>query len=270
MTPRLFFNILSVEARVRMSYRADFWINAVVGVLAEMGIAYFICTALFLGSGDAVHGGYSRDEMLLYYVAVILIGRIVRSTEFEGVVSTDIYEGGLNRYLVFPATYFPFKFAQHLGALIPLFLQMVVFGGAVALLFDLPPGVQPGWGTVAMTLVSLFFAGLLYFLMVYPIHAIAFWADNVWSLQVAHRLVSMFLGGAMLPLTLFPNWAQDVLLYLPFRYFYGWPTETLLGRMSFGDWAAGLGGAAVWCVVFGLIGRAVFRRGLLQYSGIGI
>ena len=90
-------------------------------------------------------------------------------------------------------------------------------------------------GAIAMSLVSILMGNLLYFLMGYPIHAVAFWADNVWSLDVARRVIAMLLGGGMLPLTLFWPWAQDVLAYLPFRYCYAVPAETLLGRVEFGD-----------------------------------
>ena len=44
--------------------------------------------------------------------------------------------------------------------------------------------------------------------------AVAFWADNVWSLMVTQRFVSALLGGAMLPLAVFPESAQaDNALY---------------------------------------------------------
>jgi ABC-type uncharacterized transport system permease subunit len=68
---RLFWSIAGVEARKRMSYRVDFWLNSVAGFVTELGVAWFIVLAMFTG-GERL-GGFSRDGMLLYYVAIILI-----------------------------------------------------------------------------------------------------------------------------------------------------------------------------------------------------
>ena len=48
------------------------------------------------------------------------------------------------------------------------------------------------------------------------------------------------------------------------------PAEVLMRRMDVSEWALALGGALAWCVLFALVSRWIYRRGLLQYSGIGI
>ena len=74
----------------------------------------------------------------------------------------------------------------------------------------------------------------------------------------------------MLPLSVFPLWGRELLTWLPFRYLYDFPVNVVLGRVSIGEWALGLGLALAWTSVIGLVGRAVWQRGELQYSGIGI
>ena len=109
ITPRLFLQIASMEARRRMSYRVDFWLSALVGFAAQFGVVYFLWQAMFEESGSTVMGGYTFDSMIFYYVVIFLFGKIVRGVEFDNHISQDIYEGGLNRYLVFPTSYFAFK-----------------------------------------------------------------------------------------------------------------------------------------------------------------
>jgi len=253
-----------------MSYRADFWINSTFGVLIELGLAYFVCLAIYAGAPSENPGGFARDAMVFYFVIALLTGRLVRGEEFEGTVSADIYEGGLNRYLLFPVGYFVFKFAQRLGQLTPVAVQVLVFAALVPLILDIPPENAPTVTSSLMFLATLAVGNLLYFLMGFPIQCIAFWADNVWSLEVARRMVAMFLGGGMFPLALFPGWAEGALAYLPFRYFYAVPAEVLMRRMDASEWALALVGALAWCVLFAGISRWIYRRGLLQYSGIGI
>src|SRR6185295_2466730 len=122
---RLFWNIAGIEARKRMSYRADFWLNSLVAFVTELGVAYFIVAAMFSGADRL--GGYSRNGMLLYYVAIILVARVVRSTDLEWAIADDIYQGALSRYLLYPVSYGVLKYAAQIGALLPAFIQVVLF-----------------------------------------------------------------------------------------------------------------------------------------------
>ncbi len=270
MTPRLFLHIANLEARKTMSYRADFWINVVVSFFAQLGIVYFLWQAIFSESGSERIGGYDFDSMLLYYILVILLGKIVRGREHMGELSQDIYDGGLSRYLVYPAGYFRFKYAQHLGGLLPGAVQLLFFGLLAPLAIDLPPGESIRITNVLMATAALGVGNILFFLLNLPQQAVAFWADNVWSLAVLMRFLAALLGGMLLPLSLFPEWAVAVLNYLPFRYLYDFPVNLLLGRITPAGWITGMAVSLAWCGLLALAARVVWRRGELSYSGVGI
>jgi ABC-2 type transport system permease protein len=269
MTPKVFLHVLSVELRTQLSYRADFWINAFVGFLAEFGVTWFLWAAVFLESGKTVIGGYTFEGMVLYFLAVVLLGKLVSGREFEGAVSTDIYEGTLNRYLVFPASYTAFKYAQRIGHLGVAFAQFVLFGIAAYLVLDLPrAGATPA--SVLMATVATIGANLLYFLVDNLIQYVAFWADNVWSLDVAKRWLVMILGGQMAPLSVFPDEVRWILELLPFRFFCEFPARVFLGEIGFLAWAQGLALMGAWALVAWVMGKLLWHRGQLQYTGVGI
>lgn len=270
MTLRLFLHIVSLEMRKQMSYRADFWIRALLGFLAELGVYVFLAHALFAGSGQATIRGYDQPHLLVYFVAVMLLGKLVRGSDFLDTAATDIYEGGLTRYLLFPRPYAPFKYAQALGTRAPMALQSLVFGLGVLLFLPAGGGFEPTLLTCLASMVSVLVASLLYFLMVLQLDMVAFWQDNVWSLRVMFTNVSRLLGGAMLPLAMFPEWGQDLLWFLPFRHFYAVPARVFLGEVGPGEWALDLGMALTWCALSLLVARAIWRRGCLEYSGVGI
>jgi len=265
---RLFWSMVGVEVRKRMSYRVDFWINSVVGFVTELGVAWFIVLAMF-GGADRI-GGFSRDGMLLYYVAIILIARLVRSTDLEWAIADDIYQGALSRYLLYPVTYGVLKYATQIGALLPAIVQVTLFGAWIPFVLGVPEGVRLTPATVAMCAGAIAVANALHFLSTYPIQLVAFWADNCWSLLVAHRLVAMVFGGLMLPLALFPSWAQSILSALPFKYMFAFPVDVLLGRVPARDYAIGMAVALAWCGAGAAISAAIWRRGTLQYTGVGV
>jgi ABC-2 type transport system permease protein len=260
--------MVGIEARKRMSYRADFWVNSLVGFATELGVAYFIVLAMFAGS-DRV-GGFSRDGMLLYYVAAILFARVVRSTDMEWAVADDIYQGALSRYLLYPVSYGLLKYATQIGALVPLFVQIFLFGAWAPFVLGIPEGMNVTPFTALMCAGALVLANALHFMVTYPIQLVAFWAENCWSLMVAHRILAFLLGGLMIPLALFPSWAQPALSALPFKYMFAFPVDALLGRLTPAEYATGVGVALAWCGVSAAISAAVWRRGTLQYTGVGM
>lgn len=270
MTARLFAHVLSLQARKLMSYRTNFWLGAFVAFFVELAVAYFLWYAIFRETGAVEVGGFSLRAIVVYYIAAILLGKLVRGDERDLGLSTDIYEGALTRYLLYPTSYFGFKYAEHLGSLLPALIQLVLFG-AVALMFvEMPPDVHVTGGSVAMALGAVAVANLLHFLLLYPLQAVAFWADNVWALTVMFRFASQMLGGLLLPLTLFPAWSQPALDALPFKYLFFFPATTLLGKVSVEEWAAGMAISLGWCGALALLSRVVWRRGRLVYTGVGI
>jgi ABC-2 type transport system permease protein len=265
---RLFWRIAGIEARKRMAYRTDFWLNSLVAFVTELGVAYFIVVAMF-GASQRL-GDYSRNGMLLYYVAVILVARLARSTDLEWAISDDIYQGALNRYLLYPVSYGVMKYATQLGALVPAIVQVILFSAWVPFVLGVPEGIHLTPALAAMAAAAVVVANLLHFLSVYPIQLVAFWADNCWSLLVAHRLVAMVFGGLLLPLALFPAWSQPLLDALPFKYMFAFPVDVLLGRVTPAGYATGMAIALGWCGGGAALSALVWRRGTLQYTGVGI
>ncbi|MHC4958503.1 MAG: ABC transporter permease [Planctomycetota bacterium] len=267
---QLFLGVSSLEARTSMSYRVDFWLQTVAEFAVQFAVVWFLWRAMFSESGATEIGGYSFHSMVVYYLAVILLGKLVRGRQFDGSVSEDIYMGGLNRYLLYPVDYLPFKYAQHLGLMLPALVQFMLFGVVVALLIEIPEGMRPTPGSAIMALGAVAVGNLLYFVMSFPIQCVAFWAENVWSLEVAKRFLVTLLGGYMLPLEVFPRLMQDILWWLPFRLFFHFPARVLMGQVPVGEWLAGLALGAAWTAVFGWAAWRVWRRGQLTYTGVGI
>ncbi len=270
MSPRLFFVLATVEARKRMSYRTDFWITVVVTFAVEVGIALALWTAIFEQSGQTTIGGLSRDGMVLYYVVAILLGKLIKGENRESTLAEDIYSGGLTRYLMFPMSYFAAKFAERLGGMVPALVQLIALGGISALTIDLSAAGEITAGSIARTVLAVALGHILAFLLSALLESLAFWADNVWSLEVLLRFLGFLLGGQMLPLHLFPPPMQPLLDWLPFRFFYYFPTTTLTNGLDTAAYLSGMGVAVGWCGLLALATRAAWRRGSLVYTGVGI
>lgn len=271
MSLRLFRRLVLLEASKLMSYRGDFWITAVANLLATIVVHWFLWKAVFETTGAETLGDYTFPALMTYLIGVNLIGRVVRGADLQMGIASEIYDGGLSRYLLYPTRYLPFKYAQHLGAIFPEVLQMFLFAGILVALFGLPADSGVTLISIALTLPTLIVANLLYFLLSTPIQFTSFWADNVWSLGVLLRFTSLLLGGAMLPLTMFPEETREFLRYLPFVACYEFPVRVAMGKVStMAEYAQGLSIGLAWCGVIGLACLPVWRRGQLGYTGVGI
>ncbi len=270
MTARLFLQVVSLETRKLMSYRTAFWLEASVAFLAQLGVAYFLWRAVYEATGRPIIGGYTEAEMLLYYILAILLGKVIRGQERASSLAQDVYEGSLSRYLVYPGDYLAFKYAEHLGTMTPAVLQLLLFGFASLPFLEAPAAAGIGAGSLARGIFAVALGNLLNFLLLYPIQGIAFWAENVWSLSVLMRLTASLLGGAMMPLALFPAGARALLEWSPFPYLYDFPVNVLLGRIPPDQWLRGVAIGVAWCGLLHAVGRWVWRRGGLSYTGVGM
>ncbi len=206
--------------------------------------------------------------MMLYYLLVPIVGRAVRGAIMEG-VAQEIYDGTLNRYLIYPVSYFAYKFSIQCAHMVVFTVQGMVAVCIYLALFGFSE-FQVTPFHFLMAVVGTLLANLLHFAVVCCIELTAFWADNVWSLSVIVRFITGLLGGGMLPLALFPDWLEPVLVKLPFYYFMSFPVRCLQGRIAPFQWLADIALLIVWIVLFTLLFRRIWNAGKYKYTGVGI
>ena len=269
MNPRTFVQAVSLETRTQLSYRADFWTNFLLGVITFVVANYVLWRAVFLSRGSDRIGGYTLPDMVLYVLLTACVMR-VSFGPMRGDISQEIYTGGINKYLVYPVSFHAFKYAGHLAYSLVSLAQM---GLALALalpLVGLEPFARVSPHMAFIGVVASLLAGYLYFVFNALMEMVSFWAENVWSLSVLLRFATLFLGGGLAPLALFPEWAQDAVRYTPFPYVLSFPVRCLQGLATESEvvfsFAVMAGWIAVGCALFAFM----FRRGLRTYSGVGI
>lgn len=269
MIPRWVWPVISIETRKNLAYRVDFWVSFLGSVLAHLAVAYFLWKAVFNYRGITALGGYSFSALMLYYLLVPTIDRMVRGQEM-GFFSVDIYEGSLSRYLIYPLSFYGYKYVSQLSYVIMAMLQLSLALAVFLVWFGMPDDLQIHARHVALGITAAVLANYLYYAFATALEQAAFWADNVWSLLVMLRFSISLLGGGMVPLAMFPDWARVIVWKLPFAYMLSFPIQTVLGRVSLHEWFFGMVMMAAWSVFFTLVSKAIWRRGIVQYSGVGI
>lgn len=263
-------DVFSLELRKKLSYRVDFWMEFLGPIVSQMMIAYFLWKGIFDARGGAPMGGYSFGGMMAYYLLGALVERIVSGPSWLVNIGVDIYEGALSRYLIYPVSFLGYKLTILLANAVFGALQLLLGILAYWLTFGFPPEMSLTVGGVAGGILFSLVSGVLFFMFVGTLNLFAFWAENVWSLEVLWRFVVSILGGGYLPLTLYPEWAQRLMQYLPFQAFVSTPIRILMGTADAAEISRVCLVTAVWACVASALYAFVWRRGLRGYSGVGM
>jgi ABC-2 type transport system permease protein len=264
----LYKAVYSLELRRLMAYRTDFWVKFLGVLLANLAAAYFLWTAVFAARGEATLGGFTLSGMVLYYMLVPLIEGISRSHN-QGFLSWEVYDGSLTRYLVYPVSYFPYQYTVAIASSTIAVIQLLLVLGIYVIFRDFPPDLAVTPASLALGLVTALAASILNFVMISVVEMAAFWADNVWSLSVMLLFAVRLLGGAMIPLTLFPDGAQQLLMLTPFPYLVAFPIQALTGQLTAGAWGQGMTVMLAWTCGIAMTVGFIWRRGNLRYTGVG-
>src|SRR5690606_32668904 len=88
-------------------------------------------------------------------------------------------------------------------------------------------------------------SALLSFLMVFLVHycigMTAFWLTHTYGIRSMFHLIGNVCAGAFVPLTLFPDVLQTIMLFLPFQYMLYVPARVFIGSYELGGVSLSMG-----------------------------
>lgn len=261
--------VISTELRKILAYRSDFWVNFIGYSLLHLSISRALWQAIFSAQGVESMRGLDLAQLTLYYVLAPVSFKAMMG-ENIGFLSREIYEGGLNRYLVWPLPPLGFKLLTYL-TYSGFYLAQMVLLYLIARFIVVPDPISTtellrlGCGTGLLLIACVTFFHLMALC-----EMASFWFDNSWTLGVMLKFGSYFLGGILVPLTFYPPTLQRVVSYLPFAPMVSVPVNFILGHVDAAGAWNGLALLLVWLVVLHLLVRLVWQRGNLRYTGVGM
>jgi len=256
------------EIKRTLTYRVEFWIGSILQALIFLYSAVALWSAVFTSTDSAQSiGGLSLSQMTAYYALAACLYYVIYPGEM-GFMSEEIYQGQLNRYLVYPIPYLRLKLSVYLAQATLFFGQSIVIGLILQFGFAIP--LISSWSHLAMGLTAVMLACAIAFHIVAVLQMSAFWLDQAWSVMVMFYMTLNFLGGRVVPLTIFPNWLRSSLEWLPFSSVMSFPVQAFRGGLSHDAFVFEVIKGFFWLLFFIWLSRSVFERGLRRYGGVGI
>jgi len=98
---------------------------------------------------------------------------------------------------------------------------------------------------------------------------VTFWTTRVSALFELYFAAELIFSGRLVPLSLMPEWVQQAAWFMPFRWAFGFPIETLVGNMPVNDLFLGLGMQFAWIFFGAILASQIWKIAIRQFSAVG-
>lgn len=244
-------------------YRGDMLLWA-IGLMVAPTIYLLVWLAVIASGGRTP---MSAAQFVQYYILTILV-RMWANVWASQFIAADIRLGRITSFLIKPVPYIIYQFGGTTGNKI----LKSVFTIAVVIILSLLFGFTlPDKNLVTFLLfsVSWLFAGLILFLIDINIGLSAFWLDDISSIDELIDVLYGVFAGIVMPLTIYPQILQNLIIFLPFKYTVAFPIEIILGQVKGPQLLFQFLIELVWLVGLFVVYKILWREGTKKYQSYG-
>ncbi len=220
-------------------------------------------------SGDGSYGGYSKSELITYYILSLLLqwstGWFPYYQVKESIKNGSIV-GGI---LLKPLSLFWKSFAEEVGwrvySLILGAISTIIFAFAFRHYFS----VALDFERFLIVMVSLPLAILVTFTFSLCMGIVAFWFTEIETLDALFWVGRGFLGGQAIPISFVPALFTSLIIFSPFRYMFSFPLEVYFGKLTSLEILSGFLIGIVWVGILAGIYKLMWEKGRQAYTSFG-
>ncbi len=255
---------IRTQLQSQFQYRAATYMY-MVALVVEPVIYLVVWTTIARSHGGSVQG-IGVGQFAAYYVVWTLVrGWNVVFTPFGW--EWRIREGELSASLLRPIHPIHYELAWWAGQKLVWFVMYAPVFVILILVFH--PALDPRPIEIAVFIVAIWGAYVIRTLNNFILGMITIWTTRAAAIFQLWFLSELLLSGRLLPLQLMPHWVQSLTAWLPFKWTFYFPIESLVGGMSTHELLRGVGFQALWTAICGLGMFASWRIAARHYSAVG-
>jgi viologen exporter family transport system permease protein len=255
---------MRTEIQTQFQYRAATYMY-ILGMVAEPVIYLVVWSTIADSSGGEVNGLTAGDFAAYYIVWTLVRTMNIVFTPYGW--EWRIRNGELSGQLLRPLHPIHYDVAGFAGGKIPWLVYYLPIAVILTLIFKPTFDVRPA--EVVVFAIAIWGAYLIRTFNQTALGLVCFWTTRVGALFSLYIVLELLLSGRLVPLTLMPDWVQTLAWFLPFRWTFYFPIESLVGDLTNAELLAGLGMQLFWTLagigLFSLVWRFAIRR----YTAVG-
>ena len=236
-----------------------------IGMVAEPVVYLVVWTTIAEEQGGAVNG-ITVGEFAAYYIVWTLVRNmnIVFGAPFW---EFRIREGRLAGDLLKPMTMLHYDLAYFAGWKFVVVAMWIPIAIGLSAVFH--PTLDPTALQIVVFICAIWGAYLIRTMFQGIVGMLNFWTTRGAAVFDLYMATEMLLSGRLVPLRLMPGWVQTLANFLPFKWTFGYPIESLVGDMSTRSLLLGLAAQLLW-IGIGLAGyRLAWRIAIKRFTAVG-
>lgn len=224
-----FFKILMLhfEGLFEHRFRSFVWFLIPVANILPMILFWTLATK------TNHNAAWSMRSLNSYYLVLIIAVAMLTSHIEEDVGDIDIKQGELVRYLMKPFSYYWIKFFEEIPyRILQGFYGIVLFFISTSLFSDFFQN-SLNINIIFFGLISALLAFFISFTFKMIVGYTAFWFTDNRAVTEAIFILTIIFAGQVIPLDLFPNKLNEIVILLPFASMIYYPVIIFLGKLTF-------------------------------------
>jgi ABC-2 type transport system permease protein len=236
-----------------------------LGMVAEPVIYLVVWSTIARQHGGAVNG-ITAGQFAAYYIVWTLVRNmnIVFGAPFW---EHRIREGRLAGDLLRPLNILHYDLAYFAGwkfVVVALWLPIAIGLSAV-----FHPDLHPSALEIVVFIAAIWGAYFVRSMFQATIGMLNFWTTRGGAIFDLYMATEMLLSGRLVPLRLMPGWVQTLANFLPFKWTFGFPIESLVSNLSTRSLLLGLGAQVMWTVIGYVLFTFAWRAAIKRFSAVG-
>jgi ABC-2 type transport system permease protein len=236
-----------------------------LGMIAEPVIYLVVWSTIARQHGGAVNG-ITAGQFAAYYIVWTLVRNmnIVFGAPFW---EWRIREGRLAGDLLRPLNILHYDLAYFAGwkfVVVALWIPIALGLSAV-----FRPDLHPSALQIVVFIVAIWGAYFVRTMFQATIGMLNFWTTRGGAVFDLYMAIEMLLSGRLVPLKLMPGWVQTLADFLPFKWTFGFPIESLVSDMSTPSLLLGLGAQVMWTAIGYVLFTFAWRAAIKRFSAVG-
>jgi len=228
---------------------------------------FYLWRAIFAATPEI--GTYTVSTMLTYFFIV----QVIRTTAFSYfgfIINRDIQYGDMANMMTKPISIVPYYYAMEIGKNSVKFLISLISNAFILIVFwNFFDFSTVSIGSVLLACVAIIPAHLINFCFVSMIGGLAFWLTDSNRLIFFYFALVTLMAGWVIPIDLFPEPWQTIVLYTPFPYTFYFPVKLAQGLFTTPEIIQGFAIQISYAMLLYTLITLEFKKGLREFEGVG-
>ncbi|WP_410771682.1 ABC transporter permease [Fontibacillus sp. BL9] len=260
---RKYWEMMKSQIKLDTAYTAWYWAGS-ASVIFRMLIIYAFWHAVF--ENRTTVGDMSLQAMITYTMLATLLNNYMSGVGSQ--LANQVRDGSVAIELMRPYNLLDKLVALDLGSKISGTIRETLPMLLIAYLF-LGVSAPASWEAVPMFLLSALLGILIGTQLDLIIGIMAFWLDYVWGLRVLSGAITLFFTGALVPISMFPEWLRVLSGFMPFQSMVFVPVSIYTGQLSGLAALQALGVQLAWLVGIIAVMRTVWSFAIRKVTIFG-